>query len=173
MLAQACELPLGSRVEARFLHQAFFADAYRAPVRREDASPVELFFAIFGHHPLWAKLMLLARHRIGEIFGLAAATTAELMHPTQLPSYRVGQNIGPWPIYFMSDEELIAGRENRHLDFRLSVLKQGSGPTAAVVVSTFCCTHHRFGRVYLRLIGPFHKWGVRRLLCRAVAAGRL
>lgn len=173
MIAKACELPQGSRVESRFLHEADFADAFQAPVKQPAASTVDLFFAIFGHHPLWVKLILLARHRIGEVFGLAAATTQELMHPTRKPSYRVGQTIGPWPIYFMGDDELIAGRENKHLDFRLSVLKQGKGPTASVVVTTFCCTHNRFGRAYLRLIGPFHKWGVRRLLSRAVAAGRL
>lgn len=173
MAAEACELPHGSQVERRFLQDAFLADAFRAPLGHGDASPIDLFFAVFGHHPMWLKLILLLRHRLGAVFGLAAARTEDLLHPVRQARYQVGQTIGPWPLYFISDDELIAGRENAHLDFRVSVLKQGSGTRIWVVVSTFCCTHNRFGRVYLRLIGPFHRWGVRRLLQRALAAGRL
>lgn len=170
---QACELPVRSHVEPRFLCDAYLADAFQAPLLRDRASTVDLFFAIFGHHPLWLKLILLLRHRVGALFGLAAAPTAALMRPLRQADYRAGQAIGPWPLYFVGDEELIAGRENRHLDFRLSVLRQGTGAGALVVVSTFCCAHNGFGRLYLRLIKPFHQWGVQRLLRRALDAGRL
>ena len=85
----------------------------------------------------------------------------------------MGESIGPWPIYFLGEVELVAGRDNKHLDFRLSVLKQGTGQAAYAVVSTVCRTHNAFGRTYLYLVVPFHKWGVQRLLSRAAQAGRL
>jgi hypothetical protein len=45
--------------------------------------------------------------------------------------------------------------------------------TPSVVVSTVCWVHNAAGKAYLRLIIPFHRWGVRHLLKRAVRAGRL
>ncbi len=38
-------------------------------------------------------------------------------------TYAVGDRIGPWPIFPISQKEIVAGRNNKHLDFRLSVLK--------------------------------------------------
>lgn len=76
-------------------------------------------------------------------------------------------------LFHLSDSELVAGRNNKHLDFRLSVLKELGGSSATVVVSTVCDVHNRFGKVYLFFIVPFHRWGVRKLLSNAMVAERL
>ena len=89
------------------------------------------------------------------------------------PTYSVGDKIGPWPIFFIGDNELVAGRNNKHLDFRLSVLKVMEGDAASVVVSTVCSVHNVFGKIYLFFIVPFHRTGVRSLMSNAVAAKRL
>jgi hypothetical protein len=89
------------------------------------------------------------------------------------PTYSVGDKIGPWPIFFIGDNELVAGRNNKHLDFRLSVLKVVDGDAASVVVSTVCSVHNVFGKIYLFFIVPFHRSGVQTLLSNAVAASRL
>ena len=87
--------------------------------------------------------------------------------------YAVGDKIGPWPIFALSERELIAGRDNKHMDFRLSLMKVNDGGTTSVVVSTVCNVHNVFGKVYLFFIGPFHRYGVRKLMANAIAAGRL
>lgn len=61
----------------------------------------------------------------------------------------------------------------RHLDFRLSVPRQMSAEGPSAVVSTVCTTHNTCGRLYLLVVIPFHKWGVQRLMSRALARGRL
>jgi hypothetical protein len=88
-------------------------------------------------------------------------------------SYSVGDKIGVWPIFFLTETELVAGRDNKHLDFRLSVLRSTDGEIASVVVSTLCTVHNAFGKLYLFFVIPFHKWGVRRLISNAIIAGRL
>ncbi len=70
-------------------------------------------------------------------------------------------------------DEIVAGRDNRHLDFRLSVMKVPHGGGTSVVVSTICTVHNAGGRIYLFFIAPFHKYGVRKLMATALAAGRL
>ncbi|MES2938801.1 MAG: DUF2867 domain-containing protein [Pseudomonadota bacterium] len=166
-------MPAETALDQEFVEEAFFIDSYQISLTHGSATVVDIFFAVFGHHPAWLKAVLLVRHRVGAWFGLQAASTSEVMSPRRAASYRVGQHIGPWSIYFLGDRELVAGRDNKHLDFRLSVFKRGSGPSASAVVSTVCRTHNRFGRMYLRTIAPFHQWGVQRLLRRAGEAGRL
>ena len=134
---------------------------------------VEIFFAIFGHHSRSMKLALIVRNRVASFCGLEAPTTSEIMNVEVRSSYAVGEKIGVWPIFALSPNELIAGRNNKHLDFRLSVLREAGGESGSVVVSTVCVVHNRFGKVYLFFIVPFHRWGMQQLLSRAVVAGRL
>jgi hypothetical protein len=168
-----CDLPAHTAVERELIDHAFFTDSYRVPLARTDMSVVDIFFAVFGHHPAWLKAILLARHRAGALIGLRAAPASQILAPTQAASYRPGQHIGPWPIHFLGEGELVAGTNDKHLDFRVSVLRHGSGHGEFAIISTVCRTHNRFGEAYLRLIAPLHRWGVRYLLSRAIQAGRL
>jgi hypothetical protein len=169
----ACEVPTLSVLDRRLVDGAFFHDSYRAPLSRARDDVVEVFFAVFGHHPTWMKIVLVLRNRLASCFGLEVSTAAEIMRPQAKSSYQVGEKIGPWPIFHLTETELVAGRNNKHLDFRLSVLKEADGESFNAIVSTVCTTHNAFGKIYLVLIIPFHKWGVRRLMSRAVAEGRL
>ena len=62
-------------------------------------------------------------------------------------------------------------RDNKHMDFRLSIMKVHDD-SPSVVVSTLCMVHNKFGQYYLSLITPFHKFGLRRLMASALAAGQ-
>ena len=169
----ACEVPALSVLDRHVIDESFFHDCYRAPLSRTHASTVEVFFAIFGHHPRWMKVALVLRNWLASCFGLEVPTTAEIMHPQVKARYAVGDEIGPWPIFHVTQTELVAGRDNQHLDFRLSVLKETSAGSFSAVVSTVCTTHNAFGKAYLLVIIPIHKWGVRQLMSRALAQGRL
>ena len=168
-----CDVPSSSVLSRELIGNAYFHDAYRAPLARPDLAIVDLFFALFGHTPLWMKLLLIVRNAAARLMGLEAPTVAEIMQPEVRDSYRVGDKIGPWPIFFMADNEIVAGRNNKHMDFRLSVLKAKHGDTADVVVSTICTVHNVFGKIYLFFIIPFHQSGVRSLMSNAVVAKRL
>ncbi len=168
-----CEVPAASVLDRSIIDAACFRDAYRAPLRRSDASVVDLFFAVLGHHPAWMKLALIVRNRLASLGGLAAPSASELLGAKRKSSYRVGDTIGVWSIFALSDTELIAGRDNHHLDFRLSILREAGGDQASVTISTICTVHNTFGKVYLFFIVPFHKWGVRWLIRAAIKAGRL
>ncbi len=152
---------------------AYFHDSYRAPLTLAELGIVELFFALFGHTPLWIKLLLIARNTLARLFGLEVPTVGEIMKPGIRSTYSVGEKIGPWPIFFIGANEIVAGRNNRHMDFRLSVLKAMDGDAPSVVVSTICKVHNAFGKIYLFFIVPFHRHGVRSLMSNAVVARRI
>lgn len=169
-------VPAASLLGRDVVGAAYFRDAYRAPLRRPDTSVIEIFFAVLGHHPLWMKWALIIRNRLAVACGLEAPMAAEILNVRPRTSYMVGEKIGPWPIFVLSSDELIAGHDDKHLDFRLSILREREeqgGQAGSVVISTVCTVHNWYGKVYLFFIVPFHKWGVKLLIRRAIAAGRI
>ena len=168
-----CDVPRHSALGKDLIERADFHDAYRAPLSRSDLSVVEIFFAIFARRPGWMNLMLIARNKAAALAGLEVPTMSEIMNMEKRDRYFVGEKIGPWPIFFLSSDELVAGRDNKHMDFRLSIMKVHDGIRPSVVVSTLCMVNNKFGQYYLSSIIPIHKFGVRRLMANALAAQRL
>ena len=168
-----CEVPQQSALPPEFVDKAYFRDAYSVSLARENLSVVDIFFALFAHRPAWMKLAMVARNVLVAPFGIAVSSKFEYMQPQIKRIYRVGEKIGGWPIFALSDRELIAGRDNTHLDFRLSILRVSEGDAERVVVSTVCVVHNVFGKVYLFVITPFHQWGICWLMRAAIHAGRL
>jgi len=168
-----CDVPCCSALGKDLIKRADYRDAYRAPLSRSNLSVIEIFFAIFSHRPGWMKLMLIARNKIAALAGLDVPTTSEIMNMEKRDRYFVGEKIGPWPIFFLGSDELVAGRDNKHMDFRVSIMKVHDATRSSVVVSTLCMIHNKFGQYYLSSIIPFHKFGLRRLMASAVDAQRL
>lgn len=168
-----CDVPSDSMLGPELIEGAYFRDAYRAPLSRADLGITDIFLGIFAHHPPWMKRLLIARNTVASLAGLEAPTAAEIRHVDIKQRYAVGDKIGVWPIFALSDNEIIAGRDNKHLDFRVSVLKTADGDAASVVISTLCMVHNLAGKLYLFFVVPFHRYGVHKLLANAIAARRL
>jgi hypothetical protein len=169
----ACDIPSGSALSGDLIRNAYFHDSYRAPLTRRELGIVDIYAAILGHAPLLLKLMLIVRNAIVRPFGLNAPPASDIMRGEFKTGRAVGDTIGRWRIFFISDDEIIAGGDDRHQDFRVSVLRQRNADTASVVVTTICTVHNAFGKIYLFFVIPFHRYGVRKLMSNAVAAHRL
>ena len=168
-----CDVPSSSMLDRDLIARCYFHDSYRARLSRADLGMTDIFFAVFGHKPWWIKWMLVARNAVAGLAGLEVPTVAEIMKPEIKRAYRVGEKIGPWPIFFIGENEIVTGRDNKHIDFRLSVLRAADGDAADIVVSTICTVHNLLGKIYLFFVVPFHRRGVQLLMSRAVAAKRL
>ena len=131
-----CDVPSSSMLSREVIERANFRDSYRALLSRRELGIVDIFFGIFAHHPLWMKLLLIVRNKVASLAGLDAPTASEILHLEIKDHYVVGEKIGIWPIFSLSENEVVAGRNNKHMDFRLSVLKVPDGERTSVVVST-------------------------------------
>jgi len=60
-----------------------------------------------------------------------------------------GDRIDFFPILSADDNELIVGEDDKHLDFRISLMLQrtGSGPDLVVATTAVRC-NNRLGRIY-------------------------
>jgi hypothetical protein len=111
---------------------------------------------IVTRFPLWAKVLVNIRNVLVAPFGL----TSEVTHTGR----NTPDKIGMFPVEY-EDElelELIAGFNDKHLNFRISVAcRQGR-----IYLSTWVHTHNIGGKVYLNTILPFHTLIVRNALKR-------
>lgn len=168
-----CSVPADSALGASIVRRADFRDAYRVPLRQPNLGMAEIFAGIFAHRPAWMTAALIVRNKLAALAGLEVPTTQEITQFKPRDYYAVGEKIGPWPIFFFSANELVAGRNNKHMDFRVSLMKVSDRSGPGVVLSTICTVHNTFGRVYLSSVIPVHKYGVRTLMTNAVAAQRI
>ena len=152
-----CDVPSCSMLGRELIERAYFRDSYRVPLSRNELDIVDIFFGIFAHHPLWMKLLLIVRNRVASLAGLDAPNASEISPCRDKDRYVVGDVIGVWPIYTLGDNEIVVGRDNKHLDFRLSVLKVLDDTEANVIVSTVCTVHNLAGKLYLFFVVPFHR----------------
>lgn len=173
MQAVECDFPKESTLNGPFVQSADHVDAFTAPLAQSSQSVTDLFYGVFAHRPYWLRLLLVARNKIASVGGLETTPAAETMRPLVKTRHAVGDSIGGWRIFSLSASELVVGRDNTHMDFRLSISKTSAESRPALVVATVCKTKNAFGRRYLAAILPLHKRGLKMLLDNALAARRI
>nr|WP_167897609.1 DUF2867 domain-containing protein [Wenyingzhuangia aestuarii] len=69
-------------------------------------------------------------------------------------------------IYKVDETEVIVGANDHHLNFR-ALINNTKSKTYNIKVTTLVQYHNRKGVVYMRLIKPFHKLVVKRMVQQA------
>ncbi len=77
--------------------------------------------------------------------------------------------MGIFPVISETPDRLVAGLNDKHLDFRLVVDVARSGAGQQVTATTLVKMHNRLGRAYLTVILPFHRLIVASMLRRIAA----
>jgi hypothetical protein len=139
---------------------AQFADAYRIEVNDRALNARQAAERMIARQPRWADALVTLRNLVVAPFGLKTSGASPAA-PREM--------IGIFPIVSQAPDRLVAGFNDKHLDFRLVVDVATLGVTQQVTATTLVLTHNRLGRTYLAIIMPFHRLIVRALL-RQVAA---
>ncbi len=127
-------LPSQSMLQT-FIRPDDFLDCYRCEtsIGVEQATKRAMAF------PVWVNWLMKLRNIAVMPFGLR----------TDLGK---GEIIGVFPVVMRNDTEIILGFDDKHLDFRISILTDGRHAYGA----TWVRRHNRLGRIYLAVIMPFH-----------------
>jgi hypothetical protein len=143
------ELPARSLLGDRIV-SGDFVDCYSVA---SDASPRRAA-EIITDFPGWARFLMRVRGILTVPFGLSNdGPEAE-------------DKLGVFPVEADTENELIAGFNDRHLDFRISVLSR----KGRVYLATWVHPHNIGGRFYLKAILPFHVLIARNALRRVAGA---
>jgi len=141
-----------------------FATTLAAGISRD---PQVVAHAILGRPAWWVRRLLAVRDVTVARFGLKTTDQLQL-------NARENGSIAFFPVLSRSESELVLGVDDRHLDFRASILLGEMNDDGAfdVIVTTVVRCHNTFGHAYLNLIRPFHVLVVRSNLRRAAVTAR-
>ena len=139
---------------------AQFADAWRIAIDNGGFDARHAAERMVGRQPSWARALLVLRNTLVAPFGLKRSGARE---PAP------GGMIGIFPVVSETPERVVAGFNDRHLDFRVVVDVANAGARQIVTATTLVLTHNRLGRTYLAIILPFHRL-ILRAMMRQIAA---
>ncbi|MGE7964042.1 DUF2867 domain-containing protein [Pseudomonas sp. NPDC089918] len=159
-------VPVPARSGITHLYKSMnLADAFAIRLPAGTSSNPDLLARfIFSHQPAWIGWLTKVRDTIVAGFGLKTAK-----HLASLAN-----RIGIFKVYSTNQTEIVLGEDDKHLDFRISVLCSGEAEpegSRQLVVSTVVQCHNRLGRAYIFVIAPFHRLVVKASLLRAARIG--
>jgi hypothetical protein len=146
-----------------------YRDAYRIGIDPEALPDVDAFARAFTRAPpRWMRGLMGVRDALVGVFGLKRGRDA--------PAARVGSGAGGafvpgdfagiFRVLERDARELLLGEDDRHLDFRVSILHEGG----AVTVTTLVHFHNALGRAYFLPVAPAHRRIVPAMMRSAVTA---
>lgn len=124
---------------------------------------------MFAHQAPWIGGLLAVRDTLVAGFGLKTAR-----HLASLEVKSGAGRLSIFKVYSTSPTEIVFGEDDKHLDFRLSVLCSGQASPGAkrhLTLSTVVHCNNRLGRLYILLIAPFHRLVVQSNLRTAAQSG--
>lgn len=133
---------------AALLAGAQFIDAFRIAIEHPNLDARHAAEAMVTRQPRWIEWLVAVRNAVVAPFGLKTSGAAD---------GAARDMIGIFPVVSETPERLVAGFNDKHLDFRLVVDVAPVGSVRNVTATTLVLTHNWLGRTYLAVILPFHR----------------
>ena len=150
-----------------------FHDCYVLPLAHEGRSALEIFLQTMARSPRWVEAMMGLRNRIVGLFGLKNLGHLGALPPhKETAEYRIGDRVGIFTLLSMSDDEVILGDDDKHLDVKVSLCKVMRDDHEAVAVTTVVHIHNLLGRVYMLFVAPMHRIIAPAVMARGASASR-
>ena len=133
---------------AAFLPGAQFIDAFSIAVDDDALDARHAAERMLERSPRWIEALIALRNRLVKPFGLKVPARRKPAH---------AGTIGAFPVVSETPGRIVAGFNDRHLDFRpvVDVVAEAGG--RRVTATTLVLTHNLLGRIYLAIILPFHR----------------
>lgn len=126
--------------------------------RNIDISEIGKVFFTSG--PKWGKRMFAFRNKAVGIFGLKTGSESETQQKEQDFKCEVGERAGLFKVFDKTSNEIVLGEDDKHLDFRVSLLVDRSKvhpDEHSLTISTTVKYHNWLGVLYFLPVRPFHK----------------
>jgi uncharacterized protein DUF2867 len=118
------------------MSQGDFLDCYSVAAEMPPRQAADIITSF----PSWARFLLRIRRIVTAPFGLSN------------DGPNAADKVGIFPVESENATELIAGFDDRHLNFRVAVISDAG----RVYLATWVHPHNFGGRLYLTAIMPFH-----------------
>jgi len=153
-------------VSKQFITSLDYFDAFKVKLNIPSLGVDSIYIAIFSHAPKWIRLLMATRNKIVRLFGL---DTGKGSKQEEIKKLTVGDKYGVFKIFDIQQNEIIAGEDDSHLNFRVSILKENN----YLILSTLVQYNSKFGKFYFFIVKPFHKIVVKGMLKNALKNNRI
>ena len=145
---RATPLPSTSRLWA-MVKEGDFIDGYATPSTLTPRQAAELAFAM----PPWVNALMALRNIVVKPLGLKTGAPKD-------------QDAAIFPVHHEDAQELLLGTDDSHLNFRISILQH----EGQIHMATWVHRNNWLGRLYLRVVMPFHRLISRNAMSRVARA---
>ena len=128
---------------------ADWADCYELQVPKSDLTAIVAAHSMLSRFPLWVRLLLRLRDAATGPFGLRSTRSHQADGL---------ERIGFFPVVSQSDDQVVLGFDDKHLDFRVVIdVREDDQGRRLVDATTLVRRKILLGRIYIALIAPFHR----------------
>ncbi|PHN05607.1 DUF2867 domain-containing protein [Flavilitoribacter nigricans] len=155
MKAYTQPIPEGSLIETaleRIDYQDSFGIQTSAQVDVVQLPP--LFFKLF---PTWFMGLMYLREAIAGLIGLKTGRGIDVRAQLRDFTGTIGESIALFQVMGRSEEEILTGENDRHLDFRLSFFARPCEHGTELILSTSVQYNGWLGRAYFLPVKPVHR----------------
>ncbi|WP_420552415.1 DUF2867 domain-containing protein [Tenacibaculum aiptasiae] len=121
----------------------------------------EISNMIFNSNPKWIEKLFTIRNKIAGFLGLQNKLPDDYNE-----NFKVGGYVKFFKIFSISENEVILGADDSHLNFRV-FLKNENIKNYNIKVITLVELNNLTGKIYMTIVKPFHKLVVKRLVSNA------
>jgi len=148
-------LPSPSLVE-RALAPCHYFDAFSVDAASGTFGSVDELARAASKLPRWVDALMALRNRIVRIFGLKTEPP-EPTESAQKSAIVAGSAVGIFLVLARSENEILMGLDDKHLDFRFSLVLQTRADGERAIATTTVRFKNAWGRLYFAVVKPFHK----------------
>lgn len=143
-------------------NQYDYIDSYVGMVSDEKnkISIVDVAINFLKPGPNWIDNMFKLRNKIVSLFGLKTPNEMDNAKRPINIKFEIGERVGLFKVFDRTDNEIILGEDDIHLNFRVSLLlseQKNNKSKKNVTVTTIVIYNNWFGRLYFFPVKPFHK----------------
>ena len=158
--------PPSESVLAGWYENASLLDSYSIDLSSSKQYSMRVLATLtVGDPPAWIKALVAVRDAMVTPFGVK--TSGEVR-----ASRADNERVDFFPVRWEGQNEIVLGEDDRHLDFRLSLLRRISPTGTQLIATTVVHSHNAFGLTYLNVIRPFHHLVVRANMAHFARAQR-
>ncbi|AMM27932.1 DUF2867 domain-containing protein [Acinetobacter pittii] len=148
-------LPTDSQISSQ-LKNAYFHDSWSIVLGQPDLNVFQQLIKLFQHTPQWVEWSMNMRNKITSKIGLKDLGSFQQIDTHKKESeYVAGDRIGIFTFLQRTENELVIGDDDKHLNVTLSIYKNEK--TQVLTVTTIVHIKNWLGRLYMLPVIPAHR----------------
>jgi hypothetical protein len=133
-----------------------FSDAFAVDLPHGAFAQVDDLARACATFPRWVEFMMSLRNGIMRWFGVVTKAPADYVS-TSSAAIVPGGYVGIFKVLSRDNDEILMGMDDKHLDFRFSLLLRQRGESQHAVATTAVRYRNVWGRLYFAVVKPFHR----------------